>query len=292
MKFTGREAAVFAALTLIWGTTWAAIRVGLAGIPPLAGVGIRFTIAGALLLAVAAQQRVPLGRTRVERRLWVANAIATFMVPYGVIYWAEQIVPTGLSAILFSTFPLWISIVGRRVLPGERPHAAQWVGVALGFAGIVVIFSEDFSRLGAPGIRLRCLALLGAAAVSASCSVAIKRWGGGVSPLSLSAVPMLAAGLATGALAAAVERDTAWHLSAGPVLATLYLAVFGSAVTFTLYFWLLRRATAISASLISYTAPVVAVAVGVVAFGEPLTPRLGIGAGLVLAGVAAALRPH
>jgi drug/metabolite transporter (DMT)-like permease len=292
VKFTGREAAAFAALTLIWGTTWAAIRVGLAGIPPLAGVGIRFTIAGALLLAIAWHQRAPLGRTRVERRLWIANAVATFMVPYGVIYWAEQIVPTGLSAILFSTFPLWVSIVGRRVLPGERPHAGQWLGVALGFAGIVVIFSEDFARLGAPGIRLRCLALLGAALVSASCSVAIKRWGGGVSPLSLSAVPMLAAGLATGAVAAAVERDAPWQLSAGPVLATLYLAVFGSAVTFTLYFWLLRRSSALSASLISYTAPVVAVAVGIAAFGEPMTARLGLGAVLVLAGVAAALRPH
>lgn len=292
MKFKGREAAVFAALTLIWGTTWAAIRVGLDGIPPLAGVGIRFTIAGALLLAIAWQQRAPLGRTRVERRLWIANAIATFMVPYGVIYWAEQIVPTGLSAILFSTFPLWISIVGRRVLPDERPHAGQWLGVVLGFAGIVVIFSEDFARLGAPGIRLRCLALLGAAAVSASCSVAIKRWGGGVSPLSLSAVPMLAAGLATGALAAVVERESTWNLTAAPILATLYLAVFGSAVTFTLYFWLLRRSTAISASLISYTAPLVAVTVGILAFGEPLTARLGIGAALVLAGVATALRRH
>lgn len=292
MKFTGREASAFAALTLIWGTTWAAIRVGLDGIPPLAGVGVRFTIAGALLLAIAAQQRVPMGRTAVERRLWIANAIATFMVPYGVIYWAEQIVPTGLSAILFSTFPLWISIVGRWVLPDERPHAGQWLGVALGFAGIVVIFSEDFSRLGAPGIRVRCLALLAAASVSATCSVAIKRWGGGVSPISLAAIPMLAAGLATGALAAAVERDAPWRLAAGPVAATLYLAVFGSAVTFTLYFWLLRRASALSASLISYTAPVVAVAVGIVAFGEPLTLRLGLGAAFVLAGVAAALRRH
>jgi drug/metabolite transporter (DMT)-like permease len=291
MRSVGREAAVFVLLTLIWGTTWAAIRLGLDGIPPLTGVAARFALAGAILWVVARMRRVTLGGTAIERRLWVYNAFATFIVPYGVIYWAEQRVPSGLASILFATFPLWTVLIGRWVLPGERPSPGRLLSVVVGFLGVAVIFSEDFERLGGADVRLRGAALLGAAAVSASGSLAVKRWGAGISPFSAAAVPMLITGLVTGGAALAFERDLPLDPGIRPVLATLYLAVFGSAVTFTLYFWLLARRTAVAASLISYTAPVVAVLIGTWVFAEPFTLRVGLGAGLVLGGVALALRP-
>lgn len=284
-----RAIVAFLVLTFVWGTTWAAIRFGLDGIPPLSGVAIRFLIAGAALLAVALLRGVRLGATTRERRLWVANALATFVIPYGVIYWAEIVVPTGLASILFSTFPLWIVLLGRWVVPGERVDRRRLLGVLAGFAGIAVIFSEDVAQLGGPGVRLRGAALLLAAVVSASGSLMVKRWGGGISPLSLAAVPMLLCGVVTGLLAAAVERDAVWGLAPAPVLATLYLALVGSALTFTLYFWLLARTTAVSVSMISYTAPVVAVLIGTLVLDEPFTLRLALGGALVLAGVAWAL---
>ncbi len=291
MRSVGREAAVFLLLTLIWGTTWAAIRLGLDGIPPLTGVAARFALAGAILWVVARMRRVALGGTAIERRLWVYNACATFIIPYGVIYWAEQRVPSGLASILFATFPLWTVLIGRWVLPGERPSRGRLLSVVVGFVGVAVIFSEDFERLGGSEVRLRGAALLGAAAVSASGSLAVKRWGAGISPFSAAAVPMLITGLVTGGAALLFEQGQPLDLGIRPVLATLYLAVFGSAVTFTLYFWLLARRTAVAASLISYTAPVVAVLIGTWVFAEPLTLRVGLGAGLVLSGVALALRP-
>jgi drug/metabolite transporter (DMT)-like permease len=285
-----REAAAFVALTVIWGTTWAAIRIGLGGFPPLTGVSVRFLIAGALLLAVALARRVPLGRTQRERWLWLANGLATFAVPYGVVYWAEQWVPSGLASILFATFPLWVVLIGRWALPDERPDWRRLTGVVVGFVGVAVIFSEDFGRLGLEGVRLPAAALVLGAGISASGSVTLKRWAGTTSPLSLAAVPMLGTGVITGLMAAAVERGRAVELAPAPVLATVYLAVFGSAVTFTIYFWLLARRTAVAASLVSYTAPLVAVALGTFALGEPFTPRVALGGLLVLAGVASALR--
>ena len=284
-----REAAAFAALTVIWGTTWAAIRVGLQGIPPLTGVSIRFLIAGTLLLVIALARGVPLGRTARERWLWLSNGLATFVVPYGVIYWAEQWVPSGLASILFATFPLWIVAIGRWALPGERPGWRRLAGVVAGFLGVAVIFSEDFSRLGGEGVRVPAAILVLAAGVSASGSVALRRWAGGISPISLAAVPMLGTGLVTGAAALALERGRPLELGAAPVLATVYLAVFGSALTFTIYFWLLARRTAIASSLVSYTAPLVAVALGTSVLGEPFTARVGLGGLLVLSGVAGAL---
>lgn len=285
------DVASLAVLTLVWGSTWAAIRVSLAGIPPFAGMAIRFLAAGAILLVVARWRGVALGRTAIERRLWAWNALTTFLVPYGTIYWAEQWVPTGLASILFSTFPLWVVALGRWLLPEERLDVRRTMGVVLGFVGVGVVFSEDFTRLGGAGVRWPATALLGAAAVSASGTLALRRWGRSISPLSLASVPMLATGAAAGILAAFWERHRGLTAAPWPWVATAYLAIFGSAVTFTLYFRLLSRRGAVLASMVSYTAPVVAVGVGILAFDEPVTGRVIGGAALVLAGVALVLRP-
>ncbi len=257
------------------------------GIPPLGGVALRFLVAGGALWLFARLRGVRFGVTALERRLWWINALATFVVPYGIIYWAEVEVPSGLASILFSTFPIWVAVIGRWVVPGDQVDLRRLTGVLAGFAGVAVIFSEDLGRLGGGSMRWRAAALLVAAAVSAAGSLIVKRWGGGISPYSLAAMPMLLCGLVTGGLALLFERGATWQLSAGPLLATLYLALAGSALTFTLYFWLLARATVVTVSMISYTAPVVAVLVGTLAFQEPLTSRLAVGAGLVLVGVAA-----
>jgi len=280
---------VFLALTLIWGTTWAAIRIGLEGIPPVTGIALRFFLAGLVLLVVARLRGLRLGGSVLERRFWVFNTLATFIIPYGIIYWAEQWVPSGLASVLFSTFPLWVVLFGRWILPAERPGPARLAGVVLGFLGVAVIFSEDFTRLGGSEVRLPAAALLLGAAISAGGSVVIRRWGHELSPFSLTAVPMLLTGIVAGGLAAVVERGREVEWTPMTVGATLYLALFGSAVTFTLYFWLLARHSAVTASLVAYTAPMVAVAVGVLALSEPLTWRFLGGTALVLGGVACAL---
>jgi drug/metabolite transporter (DMT)-like permease len=290
MGLGGRELGVFLVLTQIWGTTWAAIRFGLEGIPPLAGVGIRFLLAGLVLLVLALARGERLGAKPAERWLWLYNGVATFIVPYGIIYWAEEKVPSGLASVLFATFPLWLVLWSRWILPEEKSTPARLIGVALGFVGVAVIFSEDFGRLGGPEVRTRGAALLVAAAISATGSLAVKRWGKGISPLSTSAVPMLLAGVVCGGLSLTVENVSGISFGLKPVLATLYLALLGSALTFTLYFWLLARSSAVLASLISYTAPVIAVGVGVLLLDEPVTGRMIAGALCVLGGVAGAMR--
>jgi drug/metabolite transporter (DMT)-like permease len=291
MPLRGRELGTFLLLTLIWGTTWAAIRLGLAGIPPFAGVAIRFLVAGAVLYIAAMLRRERLGAKPHERALWLFNGFATFVVPYGLIYWAEQRVPSGLASVLFATFPLWLVLWSRWLLPEERASRGLVLGVVLGFAGVAVIFSEDFDKLGGAEVRTRGFTLLAAAAISATGSLAVKRWGKGITPLSFSAVPMLLAGSVCGGASLLFESGPV-VLTWKPVVATLYLALIGSALSFTLYFWLLARRSAVLASMISYTAPVVAVIVGVILFGEPVTGRMIAGGLLVLGGVAGVLRSH
>jgi drug/metabolite transporter (DMT)-like permease len=270
---------------LIWGTTWAAIRIGLVGVPPFTGVAVRFAIAGALLLGLARGLGVRLGRRRHEKALWVANGLLSFCLSYAIVYWSEQYIPSGLAAVLWATYPLLVAALAHLLLAGERLTAVAGAGLVLGLAGVAVIFSDDLSLLGGQAVRQASLVMLVSPLVSALATVVIKRWGSGVHPLSLSAVPMLIASLVMGAVAFVVERSRPLVLDARSVGALLYLAILGSAVTFTVYYWLLARLTVTRLALTSYLIPIVAVAVGAALFDEPLRPRVLAGAVLILLGV-------
>jgi drug/metabolite transporter (DMT)-like permease len=274
-----------ALVILIWGTTWAAIRIGLEGVPPFTGVAVRFAIAGALLLSLALATGVRLGRAPNEKALWVVNGVLTFCLSYAIVYWCEQYIPTGLAAVLFATYPLFVAALAHLLLGDERLTARAGAGLVLGFAGVAVIFSDDLALLGGEQVRHAALVMLGSPLAAALATVAVKRWGAGVHPLSLSAVPMLLCAAVIGAAALALERGRPLVLDARSVGALLYLAVLGSAVTFTVYYWLLARVTATRLALTSYLIPIVALAVGAVLFDEALRPRLLAGSALILVGV-------
>jgi len=284
-------ALVFGVLTLIWGTTWAAIRVSLAAIPPFTGVVLRFALSGSLLLLAVPFLGLRLGRSRHERRLWLVNGLCTFGGSYGVVYWAEQWVPSGLASVLFATMPLFIALLAHLWLPEERLSAGRLAGILIGFAGVVLLFSEDFGRLASPEALGPAAIFLLSPLLSAIGAVTTRKWGREVSPLSLASVPSLVGAAALAPLARLCERE--WEprtVPAGPWLALLYLAFAGTALTFTLYYWLIRRTSAQFAGLVGYSVPVVAVAVGALWLGETVTLRVVAGGGLVLAGVAVALR--
>jgi drug/metabolite transporter (DMT)-like permease len=275
----------FLLITAIWGTTWAAIRIGLGGVPPFTGVALRFALAGALLVALTPSLGVRLGRHPREPVLWIVNGVLSFCLSYSAVYWSEQFIPSGLAAVLFATYPLFVAALAHFLLPGEQLRRGAVAGMVLGFAGVAVIFSDDLTLLGGEAVRRAALVMLVSPLVSAVASVGVKRWGGGIHPLSLSAVPMLIAGVVMGAVALLVERHRPVVFDVRSLGALLYLAVIGSAVTFTVYYWLLANLPATRLALMSYLIPIVAVAVGALLFDEPLRPRLLAGSALVLAGV-------
>jgi drug/metabolite transporter (DMT)-like permease len=319
-------------LTLIWGTTWAAIRLGLRGIPPFTGVALRFAIGAAALFAAARALGVrmrgaaasapgtsvaaastasvaaaaptpaapaapatqaPAGAALPRSspwRVWLVNGLMTFFIPYGVLYWAEQWVPSGLAAVLFATSPLWVALAAHVALPAERLRAATAAGVLLGFAGVAVIFSEDLRALGGPRVAGAAALLLLAPLTSAVGVVAVKRWAAGMHPLAIVAMPMALTAAAMGCVALATEAGQPVRLAGLPLAALLYLALCGSALSFSLYFWLLGRLPATTLSLINYLTPIVALLIGGTALGESFTARTLAGSALVVGGVAVAMR--
>lgn len=249
-------------------------------------MALRFAIASAVLLALVPVLGVKLGRSPNERRLWWINGFLTFSIPYGILYWAEQWVPSGLASVLFATFPLLTAVIAHFALPGERLTARGIVGILAGFAGVAVIFSEDFHALGGSQVATASAILLISPCCAALGSIAVKRWGAGVHPISTAAVPMGLTAIGMGALSLFVDAGRELTFDTPSVLALLYLAICGSALPFTLYFWLLKHQTATSMSLINYVTPVIAVTVGTLFLHEPFTARIVAGAALVVLGVA------
>ena len=277
-------------MVLVWGTTWAAIRVGLEFVPPFTGVAIRFAVAAACLAAVGLSLGVRLTGDRKEHRLWVIHGLLTFSVSYTVTYWAEQYVPSGLASVLFATFPLFVALLAHWLLPGERLGRVALLGVLAGFGGVAVIFSEDFSAFGGERVLIGSVVMLLSPIAAAVGNVVVKRWGQEFHPLSLNVGGMTLTAILVGILAACVERGQPLVVNSISVGSIAYLALFGSALTFSLYFWLLKHMEATKLALIAYAIPVVAVGLGTLAFNEPLTPRIVLGAVLVLFGVALASR--
>ena len=280
--------ATFALLCLIWGTTWSVIQIGLEDIPPFSGAAIRFALAAAILLGLSFARGVRLGAAPHEKTLWLVNGVLAFAVSYGVVYWAEQWVPSGLTAVLFATYPLFVAVLAHFLLPRERIVAPEMVGIVLGFIGVGVIFSADFGRLGGSQVALASVVMLLSPLAAAIASVAVKRWGGAIHPFSLSAVPMAISVGFLGGLALALERDRTFAWNAVSISALLYLVVASSVVCFSLYYWLLSHLPAKRLALIAYTIPIIAVLIGAMR-GEPLLARTLVGSVMVLIGIALAV---
>ena len=274
----------YAACVAIWGTTWLAIKFSLRGLPPLAGAGTRFILAGLVLYALGAAMRVDYRRNAPPLHLVAVLAITMFGINYALTYVAETHLASGLVAVLFGTMPFFIFAFAHAMI-GERAARATVAGAAVAFAGVALISLVGDVRGDLPYV----LAALAAAACSGYATVYLKRHAV-AEPFATLPPAMLAAGIGVGAFGFATERVD-WHsaLQPAPLAALAYLAVCGSAVAFYLNHWLLKRIDSGTMGLSALMIPVIAVAVGALFGGEVFGPRDVAGALLVVGGVWLAL---
>jgi drug/metabolite transporter (DMT)-like permease len=276
------------AICVIWGTSYLAIKIALETLSPLLVTGLRYAVAGALLLAwlVVARQGLPPARS------WpgmAAVGVLMLGVGNGFLVAAEQYVHSGLAAVLVSTTPFWMAGVERFQRGGERVSAVQWLGLLVGFGGILLlVWPEIFTGAGvswafAGGVLALQLACLGWAFGSAIG----KRQALAASPVQSSAAQMASAGVAVLAVAT-VSGDWAGlgAVSARSVAAMAYLTVVASLIAFVAYTYALAHLPTSFVSLYAYVNPVVAVALGAAAAGEPFTGRIAIAMVLILVSTA------
>jgi drug/metabolite transporter (DMT)-like permease len=282
----GRVLAAYLVLCIVWGSTYLAIRVGVAEFPPALFAGIRFVIAGSLLLAVA----LLLGRRLpTRRRDWVTNAVVGVLLLFcgnGLVVWAEQFTPSGVAAIIVVTVTLWLALFDA-VIPGSpaRPTWRQAVGLAAGFGGTLLLVDADLGALRETDWR-GPLALTCAAAAWAAGSIFSNRRPSEASAEINSALQMLAGGLALALLGTLLGEAARLHWSPRGASALAYLIVFGSLVGYSSYVYVLRHMAPTVVGTYSYVNTVVAVLLGWAILREPITGRTLAAMGIVLGSVA------
>jgi drug/metabolite transporter (DMT)-like permease len=270
-----------------WGSTFYAIRVGVTQVPPLLFAALRFTPAGAVLVAAMMVSGIRLPRARE----WGSIAVIAFLifaVDYGLLFWAEQRVPSGPAAVMMATIPAFM-VLAEIVILGTQKLTMRLTGaLAIGLGGVAILVSRSLNLGGAP-IEFVGAASLIVGSISWSVASALSR----KLPLPNSKVmssgaQMLAGGAMLAALSALRGEWRGFHFSAMSTsawIACAYLAVVGSIIGFTAYVWLIHRESPTRVGTYAYVNPIVAILIGYFLGGESLGLRTVLGTACVLASV-------
>lgn len=281
-------AAAFASIYIIWGSTYLAIRYAIQTIPPFLMGATRFLISGTLLYAWARYR----GARRPTRLHW-RNAIIAggflLLGGNGAVMWAEQVVPSGLTALLVSILPFWLVIIEWARPPRKRPNVAVLIGLILGFVGIVVLVGPgnfgghgDISPVGAAVLILGSLSWAIGSFWSRDALLPD-------SGLLTTGMEMLGGGallVVVGGLTREFSHLDLHAVSRASAIGLGYLIVFGSLLGFTSYIWLLDKVSPARLGTYAYVNPIVAVLLGWAIAGETLSVRTGVAAAIVICAVA------
>src|SRR5437870_6714834 len=269
----------------IWGSTWLFIKIGLTDLPPLTFAGIRFVIAFLILTSLVLARRARWPRTRSEWTLIAISGALQFGLNYGLVFWGEQYISSGLAAVLQSSFPAFGLVIAHFYLPYERITTKKVFGVLFGVVGVAVIFSDQLAIAGKLAL-LGSIALVLSAFFGSYSNVLVKAYGTHIDPRMLAAgqmifgfVPLLAIGIFT------EGNPLRFHWTTLAVICLLYLVVVGSVIEFRLYYWLVRHMDVTNTMLIALVTPVVAVIIGMIVLHEELNWRLLAGGLCIISGI-------
>ena len=279
-----RVALALLAVYIVWGSTYLAIRYTLTSFPPFLMAGSRFTIAGALMLLMARARGQALPSIRQWRNAALVGALL-LVTGNGVVVFAEQWVSSTMTALMLATVPIWTALLAG--LWGRWPARLEWVGLALGFGGIVLLNFEgnlQANPLGAAAVLF--------AAISWSLGSALSRRIDLPAGLMGSGAEMFSAGLMLALISLGLGERMAALPSPVALAAYLYLIVFGSVVAFSAYGFLLGHTRPALSSSFAYVNPVVAVLLGVGLAGEQISAPGLLGMAVILAALVLVIRPR
>lgn len=214
-------------------------------------------------------------------------------LPYGLVFWAEQYVSSGLAAVLFATLPFFAVILAH-VLVDEKLTRAKMIGVVSSFAGLAIIFWRDIAEaqsFATSTSLLGGLAVVGSAASGALANVVGKQHAHEIDPAANVLVQSLTGTVVLSSLGLVTEGNAILNFTAGAVLAILYLGIVGSALAFVGMYWLLTKTTATNVSLITFITPILALLLGWMVLREVPDQNIGLGAMLILAGIYFTMKP-
>jgi drug/metabolite transporter (DMT)-like permease len=277
----------FAIIYLVWGSTFLAIRVGVREVPPFLLAAMRFLAAGLLLYGwmIAQGERRPTGRQWLSVSLL---ALLIFVIDYGLLFWAEQRVASGIAAVMMATIAVFMALSEIIFLGTQRLTIRLGLALLIGIAGVAVLVSRSLNLGGAPIDPIGAVALIIASVSWSIASVLTRKLPLPPSKVMSSGAQMLAGGVLLTLTSASLGEFRNFHpaaVSRGAWLSLLYLIVAGSIIGFTAYVWLIHHETPTKVGTYAYVNPVVAVLVGYFLGSEPLGLRTILGTVFVLISV-------
>lgn len=275
---------------LLWGTTYLGIRITLETMPPLLMAGIRWSAAGAIILGVLAARgaRIP---GPAEWPALIVLGILLLGLGNGFVVLAELTIPSGLAAVLVAAVPFWMVAVERLMSPADRISGRKMLGLIIGFGGIVLLVWPELQigagrgfLLGVGATQIACLGW----AVGSSYS---RRRGAHENVLAVAALQMLFGGLVLAASGLVLGEWASFAYNSRTIGALIYLIFAGAIAGFSAYAYALKHLPVATVSLYAYINPIIAVVLGTLVLGEPLSPRLAAAGAVVLAGMALVRQP-
>lgn len=284
---TWKTLLAFAIIYFVWGSTFLAIRIGVHEVPPLLLAAMRFLTAGLVLIGWMIAQ----GEPRPARNEWMSAfllGLLIFVFDYGLLFWAEKRVPSGIAAVMMATIPVFMALSEIVLLRTQRLTARLAFALLIGLAGVAVLMSRSLNIGGEPIDPKGALALILASMSWSFASVLTRRLPLPPSKVMSSGAQMVAGGVLLTLAAGALGEIRAFHPSAvsrGAWFSLLYLIVFGSIIGFTAYVWLIHHESPTKVGTYAYVNPVVAVLIGYFLGGEALGARTILGTLCVLVSV-------
>jgi drug/metabolite transporter (DMT)-like permease len=286
-RLTAKTLLAFAIIYLVWGSTFLAIRIGVREVPPFLLAAMRFLVAGLVLYGwmIARGERSPTGRQWMSA---VLLALLIFVFDYGLLFWAERRVPSGIAAVIMATIPVFMALSEIVFLRSQRLTPRLTLALLIGIGGVAVLMSNSLNLGGPPIDRAGAAAVIVASISWSAASVLTRKLPLPSSNVMSSGAQMLSGGALLALTAAALGefRDfRPWTVSTAAWLALLYLIVAGSIIGFTAYVWLIHHESPTRVGTFAYVNPVVAVLVGHFLGAETLGLRTILGTLFVLTGV-------
>lgn len=268
----------------IWGSTWLAIKIGLGSIPPFYGAAFRFLIAMIVLLAVIKFRGIQFQTDKKSQQLYLISGFMAFGIPFALVYWGQQYIPSGLSSILFALYPFIVGMLSHVMLPSEPLNVFKVSGILLGFLGIFIVFSQDIAW-GGDSTTVGMLAIVLSSILQGFSLILIKKYGKHLNPFNLNLGGMTIGAIVLFSIALIFESPSDVHFDAKGVGSIFYLGVLGSVVTFSVYFWMLKKVEAVYLSLLAFVTPILAIILGGIVLNEKLGVHVLQGGALVLLGI-------
>jgi drug/metabolite transporter (DMT)-like permease len=286
-RATWKTLLAFAIIYFVWGSTFLAIRVGVREVPPLILAAMRFFVAGVVLYVwmIARGERSPSGR---EWRSACLLGIVIFVMDYGLLFWAEQRVPSGIAAVMLATIPVFMALSEIIFLRTQTLTIRLVLALLIGIGGVAVLMSRSLNLGGAPIDKMGAVALIFASISWSVASALTRKLPLPDSKVMSSGAQMFAGGVFLTLTAAALgefRNFHPWSVSREVWFALLYLIVAGSIIGFTAYVWLIHHESPTKVGTYAYVNPIVAVLVGYFLGGEALSMRTILGSLFVLVSV-------